>query len=102
VARKGTGTGVEYEHHVVGVRLRVTGAGNLQSRLSGLNDIVQDTLEDIPMQATNRLEPTVLANIQNQRIRYELFTTELNETFVIKRIIIYAKPVATEFPGGGI
>ncbi len=100
MAKRGGGT--EFEHHVVGVRLRVTGAGNLQSRLAGLDNIVTDTLLNIPMAATNRLEPTVLANIQGQRIRYELFTTEVDEHFLIRRIIIFAKPVATEYPAGGI
>lgn len=100
MAKRGGGT--EFEHHVVGVRLRVTGSGNLQHRFAGLDNIVTDTCVNIPMAATNRLEPTALANIQSQRIRYELFTTEVNEVFLIRRIIIYAKPVATEYPGGGI
>lgn len=97
MAKKGAGT--EYEHHVVAVRLRVTGAGNLQHRLSGLDDILQQTLVPMPMTATARVEPTRLANLQGQRIRYELFTDQLNETFLIRRIIIYAKPVAVEYPG---
>lgn len=96
------GGGTEFEHHVVGARLRVTGSGNLQSRFAGLDDIVTDTCANIPMTPTNRLEPTVLANIQSQRIRYEFFTTEVDEYFMIRRIIIYAKAVATEYPGGGI
>lgn len=90
--------GEESEHHVVAVRLRVTGAGNLQHRLSGLDDILQQTLVPMPMTATARIEPTRLANLQGQRIRYELFTTELDETFLIRRIIIYAKAVAVEYP----
>ena len=101
MARK-SGTGVESEHHVVGVRYRVTGAGNLQMRLEGLDDVITQTLIPVPMQATNRLEPTRLANIQGQRIRLNLFTTELDETFLIRRIIIYAKAVAVEYPGGGL
>jgi hypothetical protein len=96
VAKQG---GVESEHHVVAVRLRVTGAGNLNHKLSGLDNIVQQTLIPMPMNVTNKLEPTRLANIQSQRIRYELFTDQLNETFLIRRIIIYAKPVAIEYPG---
>lgn len=90
--------GVESEHHVVGVRLRLTGAGNLQHRLSGLDDVLQQTLVPMPMTATARIEPTRLANLQGQRIRYELFTDQLNETFLIRRIIIYAKAVAVEYP----
>lgn len=90
--------GVESEHHVVAVRLRLTGAGNLQHKLSGLDDVIQQTLVPMPMTATARIEPMRLANIQGQRIRYELFTDQLNETFLIRRIIIYAKAVAVEYP----
>lgn len=93
------GTGIEYEHHVVAVRLRVTGAGNLQMAFEGLDDVQSQTLVSLPITATNRLEPTRLANFQGQRIRFSLFTTELDEHFLIRRIIIYAKPVAVEYPG---
>lgn len=92
-------SGIESEHHVVAVRLRLTGAGNLQHRLSGLDDVIQNNLVPLPMAATARIEPTRLANIQGQRIRYELFTDQLDETFLIRRIVIYAKAVAVEYPG---
>ena len=95
---KKSGTGVEYDHHVVAVRLRVTGAGNLQMSLEGLDDVQTQTLIPLTMQATNRLEPTRLTNFQGQRIRFSLFTDQLDETFLIRRIIIYAKPVAAEYP----
>ena len=96
------GGGTEYEHHVVGVRLRLTGEGQFQSKLTGLDETVVDTCANITMTTTARFEPTLLANIQNQRIRYEFFTTEVNEHFLIRRIIIFAKPVAVEYPGGAI
>jgi hypothetical protein len=97
VAKKGTG--VEYEHHVVGVRMRVTGAGELQMALEGLDNVLNQTLVPFTLQATNRIEPTRLSNFQSQRIRLSLLTTEVDEHFLIRRIIIYAKPVATEYPG---
>lgn len=100
MAKKGTTE--ESEHHVVGVRMRITGAGNMKLTLSGLDNVITQILLPVPIQATNRLEPTRLANIQGQRIRLEGNTTELNETFLIRRIIIYAKPVAVEYPGGGL
>lgn len=90
--------GVEYEHHIVGVRLRVTGAGNLKLSLADLDDIQVQNLVDLPMQLTTRFEPTRLSNFQSQRTRLVGTTTEINEHFHIGRIIIYAKPVATEYP----
>lgn len=90
--------GGEYEHHVVSVRLRVVGSGNLQLSLADLDDIQVQNLVPIPMQATTRFEPLRLANLQSQRIRLVGKTTEIDETFAIQRIIMFAKPVAQEYP----
>lgn len=95
-------SGGDNEYHVVGVRMRATGAGNLISTLAGLDNVVTDVLTPIPLAATNKLEPTVIANIQGQRIRLEISQDQLNDTFLIRRIVIYAKPVAVEYPAGGI
>lgn len=95
--RTGSGGG-ENEWHVVGVRLRVTGAGNLDLRLTDLDNGQIQTLVPLPMQAATRFEPTRLANIQSQRIRLEGSTDVIDETFRISRIVIYAKPVAVEYP----
>lgn len=50
------------------------------------------------MSTATRFEPTVLANFQSQRTRLIGTITELDEYFGIRRIIIYAKPVAVEYP----
>lgn len=92
--------GAEFEHHVVGTRLRVVGSGNLQLSLTDLNDVQTQNLVDLPMLNPNRFEPTRLANFQSQRIRLTGRVTVLNEWFEIHRIIIYAKPVAVEYPSG--
>ena len=90
--------GGEFEHHVVGTRLRVVGVGNLQLFLADLDDIQVQTLVPIPMQTTTRIEPFRLANFQSQRIRLVGKTTEIDETFSIQRILLYGKPVAQEYP----
>ena len=90
--------GGEYEHHVVSVRLRVVGSGNLQLSLADLDDIQVQNLVPIPMQAATRFEPLRLANLQSQRIRLVGKTTEIDETFTIQRIILFGKPVAQEYP----
>ena len=92
-------TGYESEYHVVGVRMRVIGAGNLDLHLTDLSQIQNQTLVPIAMAAATRIEPTRLANFQSQRIRLEGSTNEINETFTINRIILFAKPVAVEYPG---
>jgi len=97
VARSGFGANGEFEHHVVSVRMRVTGAGNLQCQYTDLGTGV-DVLDPIVMQTTTAIEPTKLANFQAQRIRFELKTTVIDEHFLIRRIVLYAKQVAAEYP----
>lgn len=89
----------EFEHHTVAIRMRLNGTGNLKLSLTDLDDVQTQNLVPIPMLAITRIEPTCLANFQSQRTRLVGTTTEINETFSIGRIIIYAKPVASEYPG---
>lgn len=97
MAKKSKDSG-EYEHHVVGVRLRVVGTGELDLALADLQDVQVQDLVPITMAATTRFEPFRLANLQSQRIRLVGKTTEIDETFIIQRIIIFGKPVAQEYP----
>lgn len=78
--------------------MRVTGAGNLDMSLSDLDDVQTQTLVPFAMSASTRFEPVRLANFQSQRTRLNISTNEINEIFLIKRIIIFAKPVAIEYP----
>lgn len=93
-------SGGEYEHHVVGVRLRVVGDGDLRLILSDLDDTRNQHLLALNMQPVNRFEPTRLANFQSQRIRLTGNIGLINDYFRIQRIIIFAKPVAVEYPSG--
>ena len=91
-------SGGEYEHHVVGVRMRVTGVGSMRLFLADLDDIQVQTLVPLPMTATTRIEPLRLANLQSQRIRLVGKVTAIDESFRIQRILIFGKPVAMEYP----
>lgn len=79
--------------------MRVLGAGNLKLALTDLSQIQTLNLVDLSMSAATRIEPTRLANFQSQRTRLEGSTTEIDETFRISRIILFAKAVAVEYPG---
>lgn len=96
MAKGGSG---ESEQHVVSVRLRVTGSGNLQMTLRDLDDVRSYPMVPLVMASTTRIEPTRLCNFQSQRIRLEGKVTELGEHFHIRRIILFSKPVAVEYPG---
>ena len=98
MAKRQSISGVEAEYHIVGIRLRVVGSGNLQLALLGLDDIQRLELKPLSLSTTTRFEPMVLSNFQSQRVRLELKTTEIDERMDVSRIIIFAKPVAVEFP----
>ena len=83
----------EQEQHVVAVRMRVTGAGSLVMRLLTLNDVRTLTLTPFTMASATEVEPTRLCNFQSQRIRLEFKVENIDETFNISRIILFAKPV---------
>jgi hypothetical protein len=94
-----SGGGGEFEHHVVAVRMRVTGTGSLNFGLESLNAIKTQTLVPITMAAQTNIEPTRLANFQSQRVRWTL-SNDVSDCsgFTISRIILFAKPVAAEYP----
>lgn len=94
-----SGGGGDNIHHYGVVRLRVTGSGNLQLAFTGLDDVVTANLTPIAMAATPGREPRVLANFVGQRARFKIQTTVKDETFRINRIIIFAKPIWSEYPG---
>lgn len=92
-------SGGEAEYHIVGIRTRVVGGGNLCYSLTDYNDIQTEVLVPIPLVAATRIEPLRLANFQSQRIRLVGRTGGLiDENFDIHRIIIFAKTVAMEYP----
>ncbi len=98
MAKSASGKG-EFEHHIVGVRQRIIGSGNFQMALADLQDVQVQNLVPLVMAATTRFEPNRLSNFQSQRTRFIGKVTEINEWFEISKIIIWAKPVAIEYPG---
>lgn len=95
---KKSSAGVEAEHHIVGVRLRVLGEGNLLLSLQDYSNIQTQNLIPLVMSTATRIEPTRLSNFQSQRTRLVGTVDEMDEWFGIRRIIVYAKPVAIEYP----
>ena len=85
-------------NHYNAVRMRITGAGSLQMRFLSLDAIDTQTLVPFTMAATTAREPTRLANFKSQKAQLEIKTTVIDETFRISKIIIFAKPVESEFP----
>ena len=86
-------------HHFVGVRFRITGSGVLDLVLQTLDGTSSSTLPTLTMASTTDIEPLRLANFTTQRAQLKGSTNAINETFVISRITVFVKPVATEYPG---
>lgn len=85
--------------HFAGVRLRVTGIGNLDLVFASLDTIDTQTLSPIVMANSTAREPTRLANFISQRGMLRVGTNVIDEVFRINRIIVFAKPIWSQYPG---
>jgi len=94
----GSGGIGEYDTHIVATRARVVGSGLLRYSLQDYSAIQNQILAPLTMAATTRFEPTVLSNFQSQRTRLIGQVTDIDEWFEFSKIIIFAKPVAIEYP----
>lgn len=79
--------------------MRVTGSGNLRMTFFSLDDEHSNVLAPIAMQATTGREPTRLANFISQRGMLEIKVTAIDEKFTINRIVIFEKPMWSQYPG---
>lgn len=84
--------------HLVSVRYRVVGSGNLQTRVLSLDESVNQTLAELEMNTETPKLPLAIANFRSQGMQIEFKISLLNETFTIGRIIVYIKPTATGNP----
>ena len=98
MAKKQNVGGGEWEHHIVATRLRITGSGQFKQTLESYQAVRTQNLLDLPIVASTAVEPMRLANFQAQRIRLVGKVSGIDQNFTIGRIIIYAKPVAAEYP----
>lgn len=66
--------------------------------LIGLDEV--DTFEVTPlvMSLTPGREPTKLTNFNSQRARLRMGTDVIDEYMKINRVVLWIKPVATQFP----
>jgi hypothetical protein len=84
--------------HYTAVRYRLNGSGNLETFLRSLDDINNVQLTNIAMSSLTNREPTILSNFIDQRAQIEVRTVLINEIFTISRMMIFVKPIASEYP----
>lgn len=90
--------GGQYINHFGAIRVRVTGTGNLNPKLISLDTTTELDITPIAMTSPNSRYANQLCNFMQQRAQLELKTTEIDEVFYIRQIMIYARPVYSGFP----
>jgi hypothetical protein len=90
--------GVGNINHFAQYRLRVVGTGNLKAQISTLNDVIIKTMVPLPLATPNRIEPLRIINFVSQMAALEFKTTEINEFFQINTLVIFLKPIYTQYP----
>lgn len=93
------GSSGENIQHFSHLRVRVVGSGILRGKLYSLDDVRSKDIPNYTMASSSRIEPTLLTNFVEQRVRYKIYTNAENEWFRINRIIIYLKDFGSEYPG---
>lgn len=92
------GSSGELISHFSAVRVRVNGTGFLQLALFSYDDVVSTTMIPLTMATATNIVPTRLTNFQQHRASLEMKTVNIDEEMRVNRIIIFAKPVFTEWP----
>lgn len=91
-------------NHFNGVRLRILGTGEVQLKFESLPDnsgnVITRNLVPLDMSALNQTrEPFKKVNFMQQRSRLVIKTTQIDEVIKINRLLIFARPVYTNYPG---
>lgn len=88
----------DFINHFTGVRIRLQGSGVLRPTVFSQDNVQSYTLPTITMASASRFSNFVLCNVTEERALLQLQTTAIDEDVTIHRIIVFARPVATEIP----
>lgn len=83
--------------HFHTVRIRTTGSGNLDLSLKSVDEVNTATLPSIPLLTATNREATVLCNFKDQMGYLEFSVDAINEYFLISKITIFIRPIATGY-----
>ena len=84
--------------HFAYSRFRVTGNGTLQLILRSQDPNVNFPMTAIPLQTVTNREPIVYSNFIDQKAQLHGFTTNLDDDFLISRIVVWIKPISFNYP----
>ena len=85
--------------HTVAVKMHVSGTGNLDMILRGLNNVIEEERTPFIMEATPFREKLRLCNFVSEYTKLRISTDEINEVFNIDRITFFIKPLYAAYPG---
>lgn len=93
----------EYFNHYHIIRASVLGGGILRPSLLSLpdrDDVQQEyILPTVDLDTLGRRPSNTLCNVKEYAVQLEMKTTDIDEYFMITRIIIYKLPTETGLPG---
>jgi hypothetical protein len=84
--------------HCVLVRMSALGLGSLRTLLITLDNVKAETLALTVLQPTGDIYPTQLANFKSQRMCVMLYTTDIDQYFIIGKVIPFVKPSSAGYP----
>jgi hypothetical protein len=90
--------GGNFLNHFTSVRLRINGAGSLLMQLESLDNVYNRAITPLTMAGTTERYANQLTNFTQQKSRLVIETNEIDETFFIRQIILYVKPIASGYP----
>jgi len=85
--------------HYGGIRFRVNGSGNLRITYQSLDNVKNKVLIPLVMATGTDKEPFRLGNFVTQRMFVRVETTDIDEIFKINRVIVFARPLYSQYPG---
>jgi hypothetical protein len=85
--------------HFGAITARLNGTGLFRMELFNLDDTAPSTLVPFTMATSPGKEPTRLCNFVQQRARLKMFTTDIDDYFKVNRVVVFVKPIYTQYPG---
>lgn len=86
--------------HGGGIRVRVTGSGNLRSAMVGFDNLIVNQMVDVPLAATNSRKVDRLGNIISQGIKWRLHQDgTVGDYMRVNDVTVYIKQIWTQYPG---
>lgn len=80
-------------NHFAGIKLRVSGSGTLTVTLYGEDNSNNTSGPSVTLAATPGLEPDVLINFINEKMKVRFRVTSAGNYFTLSKVTIYSKPL---------